>query len=146
MLPDPNTAPALYSEELIRSAITVTIGTQLGLPISRRGFGGDIVIGTSVPKAAIDEDSNACARKHDVWPDPVTADLDAVIDSISESTGMQSSAQAHLRSGVSAAIPSHDSNSSELLLRQLVTFEDQWAQRAKGADCEHHAGCGVRWS
>jgi hypothetical protein len=66
VLPQPDHLPTLTSEEAVRLTITTPIPSDLLVPPRRQALDVSAVPLATVPKTAIDEDGDACAREHEI--------------------------------------------------------------------------------
>lgn len=107
MLPDPDHGPSGCAELSLVETITFDVSSDLRAPISGIGSWTRSVLRTSVPEAAIDEDSNLLATEDDVGP-AVQALQWSSIDSIPEATPMQLRPEGKLRASVALPIALHD--------------------------------------
>jgi hypothetical protein len=95
-------------EQLIGSGITLAVSLQFRSPILGIRTGAGAMLGTAVPKAAIDKDGDAVPREGDVDTDiSLTSDNGGVVAK-AEASSVQGRAQRHLRLGIATAIRPHD--------------------------------------
>jgi hypothetical protein len=92
--------------------IAIQVPAKLRIPIACISPRSVAMYWAGMPEAAVYEDSDPSASEGDIGADPVVSDFDLVINSESESEGMQLAAQQSLGATVSAAIPAHDSGRS----------------------------------
>jgi len=68
MFPDSDNFPALFAQGAIYEFITGCIGEKLFSPEGFIPFRVMTVCWAGVPEAAVNENSDACFYKHEVWP------------------------------------------------------------------------------
>jgi len=66
MLPGAEDQPTGFGEGLIDAAVAIDVAAQLGRPVLDVAGRGGAVLGTRVPKTAVDEDGEPDAGKDDV--------------------------------------------------------------------------------
>lgn len=66
MLPDPEHRPPQFDEMRVGFSVALDVAGELGGPPRSVGLGRGLVLGASVPKAAVDEHGDLLLREHDV--------------------------------------------------------------------------------
>lgn len=106
MLPYSYHAPPLLLQQPVGVAISRLVGCELLSPPRRVGMRPPTMLGTAVPKAAVDEHGHFAAGKSDVdGASPLTRHR--VDHAVAQTSGVQRSSQRDLRPCVSTVLPAH---------------------------------------
>lgn len=106
MLPNADDFPPTVPEHLIYGAVTVYVGGEFSLPPLGVGLGESLVVRTTVPKTAVDENGNPYPSENDVWSSAAEP-REWQIHTISKASAMEFTADGHLRFGVTIADSAH---------------------------------------
>jgi hypothetical protein len=112
MLPHSDNAPTQTLQKLIRVPIPFRVSAQFRPPPLPILFGHGLVLGTRVPKAAVDEHNHFRAREHDIDCACQLRNY-ATVKTETQSESMKRRAQLHLHGGISLPHRSHPSARAE---------------------------------
>jgi hypothetical protein len=102
VLPDANDCPTGVKQPAVGVAVPRSVTLDLSAPPVRVGYGPRHVNRASVPKAAVNENGNPCAWKHEIRPSAQLWDRPNV-HAVAETASMQFRSKAHLWRGVASA-------------------------------------------
>jgi hypothetical protein len=75
VLPDPQDAPPVADQTLVGITVTTNVPGKFGRPEASVRLWEGRVLGTGVPKTAVDEDDKTLTREHEIrLPSPVKAE------------------------------------------------------------------------
>lgn len=106
MRPDAHHLPAISAKPCIGISVTLLIRDDLCPPEFGILLGPCGVLGAPVPKATIDEDSDARTRKRYVG-DPAGGEQDRDLDAVTESESIEFATQCRFARGVLLSNPLH---------------------------------------
>jgi|GEM_PF-6310057 len=99
MFPDANHSPTLINENTVRISVTLPIGVDLDTPPFRIRLWHSLMEHATVPKAAVDEDSNALGPEDHIRRSPETGNW-LLMNPIAQAPAVEKLAQLHLDTGV----------------------------------------------
>ena len=107
VLPCSDNVPASAAKGHVHASVAGRVALELWTPVVLITTGGVPMLGATVPEAAVDEDSDAPPREHDIGPYGDIGDADEVVDTKPETGGVECSTDLSLWSCVPASIPRH---------------------------------------
>jgi hypothetical protein len=112
VLPHPDDRPACRDQGIRVAIVAIHCPLELWPPIGAIYPRATPMDGASVPEAPVNEHRDLTPRKHDVWPNSTSTEVERKIASEPKTSSMQRRAQSQLRASIAPSNCTHVSRSA----------------------------------